>query len=299
MFWKINALVAAAGALFAKESAFVETLYSDWGQTFTSSREILREKTDFQDLVIFENALFGRVLMLDGVVQLTEADEPIYHEMMTHVPLLAHGKASSVLVIGGGDGGILREVLKHSSVKRVVLVEIDSSVIALSKKYFPKVSNGAFEDSRVEILIQDAAEYVKSAKEQFDVILCDSTDPVGPGEVLFTSEFYGNCKKRLQERGIFVNQNGVPFLQKEEISLTLKNRSPHFRHVGFYVAPVPTYAGGFMAFGWASDRDYEGIDESLLQSRVEALNLSFFYYTPKMHKAAFALPQFVLKQMYE
>jgi len=280
-------------------TSYVETLYSDWGQSFAVSQEIFHEKTEFQDLVIFENETFGRVMMLDGVVQLTEKDEPVYHEMMTHVPLFAHGSPSSVLVIGGGDGGILREVLKHPAVKRAVLVEIDPQVIETSKTYFPKVSNGAFDDPRVEIVVQDAAKYVKEIDETFDVILCDSTDPMGPGALLFTEGFYADCKKRLKKEGIFVNQNGVPFLQEEEIPLTLKNRAPHFEYVEFFVAPVPTYAGGFMAFGFASDVDYGNIEERVLEKRCEDVNGSFFYYTPKIHKAAFALPQFMLNQIHE
>ena len=260
---KIGGFLFAVCALAAEPVTYTETLYPEWGQSFEISREILREKTDHADLVIFENPVFGRILALDGIVQLTEADEPVYHEMLTHVPLLTHENPTSVLIVGGGDGGILREVMKHSSVQKVVLVEIDPSVIELSKEYFPKVSNGAFDDPRLQIVIQDASQYVKSTEESFDIIICDSTDPVGPGAVLFTSEFYGDCKGLLNKDGIFVNQNGVPFLQKDELALTYQNRSPHFKHVGFYVAPVPTYVGGFMAFGWASDRDYQ-VSEKVL-----------------------------------
>ena len=278
-------------------ASFTETLYSDWGQTFEVDHEILHEKTAQQDLLIFENRTFGKVLALDGVVQLTEADEPIYHEMLVHVPLLTHGNVTSVLLIGGGDGGSLREVLKHRSVERVVLVEIDPSVIALSKHYFPRVSNGAFDDPRVEIVIQDGAEYVENVEEQFDCILCDSTDPTGPGAVLFTESFYGGCKARLKDGGIFVNQNGVPFLQPEELALTLKNRSPHFKEVGFYVAPVPSYAGGFMAFGWASDRGQVSLET--VQERFDALSLNTFYYTPEIHLASFSLPRFMLQKCRE
>ena len=191
---KLSGFLFAVCSLAAEPAAYTETLYPEWGQSLEISKEVLREKTDHADLVIFENPLFGRILALDGIVQLTEADEPVYHEMLTHVPLLTHENPASVLIVGGGDGGILREVMRHSSVQRVVLVEIDPSVIELSKKYFPKVSNGAFDDPRLEIVIQDASEYVKSAQESFDVIICDSTDPVGPGAVLFTSEFYGDCK---------------------------------------------------------------------------------------------------------
>ncbi len=270
---------------------FEETLFHGWGQKFYVSQEVFQEKTELQEVVIFENPLFGRVLALDGVIQLTEADEPIYHEMMTHVPLLSHPHPSSVLVLGGGDGGILREVAKHAAVKRMVLVEIDPDVISLSKKYFPKLSDGVFDDPRLEVIIGDAALFVKFSEELFDVILCDSTDPFGPGAVLFTSEFYGDCKARLKEGGLFVNQNGVPFLQGEEMTLTLNNRSPHFAQLGFYVAPIPTYAGGGMAFGWASDLTlpFEAI-------REEPFVQTLFYYNREIHKASFALPNYMLRK---
>lgn len=294
MFLAFSSLVS--GLLATNPATFTETLYPHWGQTFSIEEEVLREKTDLQDLIIFENGRFGRVMALDGVIQLTEADEPIYHEMMTHVPILTHGDVSSVLVIGGGDGGILREVLKHPSIRRIVLVEIDPSVIALSKEYFPSVSKGAFDNPRVEIVIQDASEFVKTSEELFDVIICDSTDPIGPGKVLFTEEFYGECKDRLRDKGIFVNQNGVPFFQKEELVMTLHNRRPHFQNVSFYIAPVPTYAGGFMAFGWASDTNYQ-VSPEVLRERFEKLGVPTFYYTPEIHSASFALPRFMQIEM--
>lgn len=290
--------VLAACSLAAEPVKFDETLYPDWGQSFIETREIVRQKTDCQDLVIFENPTFGKVLALDGIIQLTEADEPVYHEMMAHVPLFTHENPSSVLIIGGGDGGVLREVLKHASVQRAVLVEIDASVIELSKEYFPKVSNGAFDDPRVEVVIQDASKFLKSSDESFDVIICDSSDPIGPSAVLFTQEFYGDCKARLREGGIFVNMSGVPFLQQHEQALTFQNCAPHFSHVKFYLAPVPTYVGGFMAMGWASDRDIQ-VSEEVLKDRLGNLGDSLFYYTPAIHKASFALPNFMLKQLEE
>lgn len=288
----IRALFLAAAALAAEPNRYLETLYSDWGQSLAMNQEIYREKTEHQDLVIFENKIFGKVLALDGVIQTTEADEAIYHEMMAHVPILAHGAVERVLVIGGGDGGILREVVKHPSIQEITLVEIDGSVVELSKKHLPKLSNGAFDDPRVKVVIQDAAQFVKNSPSTYDVIICDSTDPFGPGKVLFTSEFYSDCKALLSKNGIFVNQNGVPFLQKDELALTLENRKPHFKHVSFYVAAIPTYVGGFMAFGWASDKKYR-FSEAALEERFEKLNTPLYYYTPQIHKAAFALPAYM------
>ncbi len=292
MFGKIIPLTLAAVSLCATDR-YLEKLYPEWGQSFAIDEMIYQEKTNFWDLAIFKNNRFGTVLAIDGTIQTTEADEAIYHEMLAHVPLLAHGNPLSVLIIGGGDGGTLREVLKHETVQNAVLVEIDGSVIELSKKYLPHLSQGAFEDPRTKIIIQDAAVYVKDSKEKFDVILCDSTDPIGPGKVLFTTEFYGDCKKLLNPKGIFVNQNGVPFLQKEELTLTLENRKPHFKHVEFYLAPIPSYVGGFMAFGYASDFKYR-LSEKTLQEKLKKVKGKMQYYTPAIHKASFALPQYVL-----
>ncbi|HEV7738138.1 MAG TPA: polyamine aminopropyltransferase [Chlamydiales bacterium] len=295
----IASLSLIATSLTAEQPRFLETLYDSWGQSLAISEEIVRHKSDEQNLVLFHNPMFGRVLALDGVIQLTEADEAIYHEMMVHVPLLSHDNPKSVLVIGGGDGGSLREVVKHSQLERIVLVDIDQAVITFSKEYLPKLSNQAFEDPRITIVIADGAKFVADCKDTFDVIICDSTDPIGPGEVLFTSEFYGNCKKLLTKNGIFVNQNGVPFLQQDELTKTLNNRKPYFKNVGFYTATVPTYVGGPMAFGWASDKKYR-VTEAVLQQRMEKLKTKdFFYYTPAIHKAAFVLPNYMLKVIEE
>ncbi len=270
-----------------------EALYSGWAQNFVVDQVIFEEQTDHWDLSIFENNQFGRVMCIDGTIQLTEKDEFVYHEMMAHVPLLSHGDAKKVLIIGGGDGGLLREVLRHDYLESATLVEIDAQVIEVSKKYMPMVSQGAFDNPKAKIIIQDATQFVRDTTEQFDVILCDSTDPEGPGAGLFTSEFYADCKKRLTPGGIFANQNGAPFVQKEEIRLTFNNRTPHFKHVSFYVAPVPTYVGGFMAFGWASDQKH-GVSETLLKERLKRVKGKMRYYTPAIHKASFALPQYVL-----
>lgn len=274
---------------------YLESLYTPYGQSFEITSIVHQEKSDWWDLLIFENPIFGKVLAIDGTIQATEADEAAYHEMMAHVPLLTHDHPRSVLIIGGGDGGLLREVVRHENIEKVVLVEIDPRIIELSKKYLPSLSNGAFKDPRAKVIVQDASQYVKETDESFDVILCDSTDPIGPGKALFTDEFYGNCKKRLNPDGIFVNQNGVPFLQPDEVPLTLKNRSPHFAHVIYYIASVPTYAGGLMTLGWASDKNYR-LSVTKIRKKAAKLKGAMKYYNPEIHKAAFALPQFILDQ---
>lgn len=275
---------------------YEETLYPEWHQAMRIDR-VIEQESGIQDLQIFENERFGRVLGLDGVVQTTQADEFVYHEMLAHVPLIAHGNPKQVLIIGGGDGGILREVVRHHEVERIVMVEIDPAVVELSKQYLPTLSNGAFDDPRFELVIADGAEYVKRAEEVFDVIICDSTDPIGPGEVLFTQEFYGNCKRILNDMGIFVNQNGVPFLQTSEVKDTYQRRKPYFKDTGFYVATIPTYVGGFMALGWATDdSEYRNLSREELTQRIEKITGELKYYNPEIHQACFALPNFIKKQ---
>ena len=173
-----------------------------------------------QRIRVFENARFGRVLTLDGVVQTTEGDEFIYHEMMAHVPILAHGAARRVLIVGGGDGGMAREVLRHRAVEHVTMVEIDAGVVEFSKKYLPSLSAGAFDDPRLDLVIADGADFVAQTDRRFDVAIIDSTDPVGPGEVLFTDTFYGRAKRCLAPGGVLVTQNGVPFMQGDELAGT-------------------------------------------------------------------------------
>ena len=277
---------------------FEETLYTapegqGYAQKFRVERIVHRRKTEFQDLVIMDTAYFGRVLALDGVVQTTERDEFVYHEMLVHVPMFAHGAAKRVLVIGGGDGGILREVLRHP-VESATMVEIDPDVVDLCKEYLPGLSAGAFEDPRTRLLIDDGVRFMADSDESFDVIIIDSTDPIGPGEVLFTEAFYGDCKKRLNPGGILVTQNGVPNFQDEEVTNGYRRMRPHFADVGFFLAVVPTYVGGFMAMGWATDDpNLRLLTKDALAKRYAALGIETRYYAPGVHVGAFELPPFI------
>jgi spermidine synthase len=276
---------------------YVETLYDDYGQRFQVDRVLFEDKTEHQHLIIFENPRFGRVMALDGVIQTTEADEFYYHEMLAHVPILAHGSARSVLIIGGGDGGMLREVCRHPGVERIVQVEIDPSVVELSRTHLPNHSAGAYDDPRLELAYADGAAWIRDARESFDVIIVDSTDPIGPGEVLFTRTFYGHCADRLTERGVVVTQNGVAFMQLDEIRGTAAAFRELFPDWGFYGAAVPTYLGGLMAFGWgAKDPALRRVDVDTLRRRAEGLELR--YWTPEIHQGAFAMPAFV-RRAYE
>ncbi|MEL6774941.1 MAG: polyamine aminopropyltransferase [Pseudomonadota bacterium] len=271
----------------------VEALYDDHAQALRESRVLYDSETALQRIRVFENARFGRVLTLDDVVQTTEADEFIYHEMLAHVPILAHGAARRVLIIGGGDGGMAREVLRHTSVAKVTMIEIDAGVVDFAKRYLPGLSAGAFDDPRLSLVIADGAAFVRESGETYDVIICDSTDPIGPGEVLFTDTFYGHAKARLAEGGILVTQNGVPFLQPEELASTMRAFRALFGDATCYLATVPTYAFGPMAFGWGTDGAARATDLATLEARFAAAALSTRYYTPAVHRAAFALPGYV------
>jgi spermidine synthase len=277
------------------KNQFEETLYDAHRQLFSIEEVYFENKSEHQHIIIFHNSKFGRVMALDGVIQTTEKDEYIYHEMLTHVPILAHGSATNVLIIGGGDGGILREVLRHNSVKQVTMVEIDKAVVDMCIKFLPMHSQGAFDDKRLNLVIDDGAKFVRSSDDKFDVIIVDSTDPIGPGEVLFRLEFYKNCKNILNENGIIVTQNGVPFMQPDGVKNTNNFFSQIFNDHSFYTAAVPTYIGGDMAFGWGTDNtSHRQITLEVLQQRFSAATMKTRYYNPHVHKASFALPQYVV-----
>lgn len=277
---------------------YLETLHESWGQQFVMDEVLFEARTDHQHLVIFNNAQWGRVMALDGVIQTTEKDEFIYHEMMVHVPMLAHGAAKRVLIIGGGDGGILREVLKHPKVEQVVQVEIDQQVIELCKEYLPNHSQGAFDNPKARIVIGDGVEFVNQTQERFDIIISDSTDPIGPGEVLFTSRFYQGIASCLNENGIFVAQNGVSFLQTQEVITTAKRLAPVFKQASFYTAAVPTYVGGIMTFAWATNQEsHKTVALTTLEARFQEANLKTRFYTPSLHQASFALPQYIMEAL--
>ena len=257
---------------------------------------IYDSRTAHQRLMLFENRDFGRVLTLDSIVQTTEADEFIYHEMLSHVPILAHGAVRRVLIVGGGDGGILRRVLMHPGVEEVTMVEIDAGVVDFAREHLGAICGDAFDDPRLDLVIADGAEFVASASGRYDVLITDSTDPVGPGEALFTAGYYGNCRRCLAEGGILVTQNGVAFLQGGELTATMTALRPLFADVTCYLATVPTYVGGPMALGWATGNpDLRGVGIDALAARFEAVGLETRYYTPEVHKAAFVLPPYVQK----
>jgi spermidine synthase len=271
-----------------------ESLHTGYATTYRIEEALFDSNTPHQRLVVGRTAAFGNVVWLDGVTQVTERDEFCYHEMLSHVPILAHGNVKSVLIIGGGDGGMAEEVLKHSSVERLVMVEIDAGVIDFAREHLASINKGCFDDARFELVIADGKDFAATSQDRFDVIIVDSTDPVGPGEVLFTRSFYSDCKRMLTDGGVLVTQNGVPWFQADELQNTVFNFSELFADAGCYLTVVPTYSGGFMALGWGTDdASLRDVDEVTLQGRFDAANLNCRYYTPQLHKAAFALPGFI------
>jgi len=272
-----------------------ETLHDGFRVRLKADQVLFDSETEHQQLIIFENEDFGRVMMLDGVVQLSTKDEFVYHEMMAHVPLFAHGQAKKVLIVGGGDGGVLREVLRHAQVESATLCEIDRSVIDLCREHFPQVSAGAYDDPRTNVVIADGTKFVAETDERFDVILVDSTDPIGPGAVLFTEAFYTDCKRALTPGGILVTQNGLPFLQGPELKESATYFRDLFADAFAYVATTPSYFGGSMSYGWATD------DKTLRHHALEEIKRRYEtagkfptrYWRPEMQLAAFALPTYI------
>ena len=264
-------------------------------------RELARVRSDFQDIVIFESASHGRVMVLDGCIQITERDEFVYQEMLGHVPLLEHGDARRVLIIGAGDGGVLRRVLMHRGVERAVMVEIDGEVMRLARELLPMIGGAAWTDPRADIITGDGIDYVARAPDaSFDVIIVDSTDPAGVGEVLFSDAFYADCARILTPRGLIVNQCGVPFMQADELRDTSARRRKFFPAVSAYVAAVPTYVGGLMALGIASkDAAFAPQSVDVIRARAQAAGIAGLsdYWTPEVHAGSFHLPPFIARQL--
>lgn len=269
----------------------------NFGDVLTQYRvkKVLHERqTQFQRLLVVESCAYGRMLILDERVQTSERDEFIYHEMMTHVPLLAHPDPRRVLIIGGGDGGILREVLRHPSVEKATLVEIDREVIAFSREHLPTICQDAFDDPRVEIVIADGVEFVKSAPGKYDVAIVDSPDPIGPAKALFAAEFYKGVRSVLTQAGIMARQTGSSFLQPEEQREAMRLLRDIFTHNALYVFAVPTYIGGFFTSVFSSmGTDPRAIAEEALQKRFADTGLKTRYYHPGVHVGAFRIPGYL------
>jgi len=275
-----------------------EKLHKGYAQAMEVTQVLADERSQFQHIRIFDTVANGRVMTLDDIVQITSRDESAYADMLTHLPMLEHGKVENVMIVGGGDLSIADEALKHKSVKEVVLVDIDGRVIELCKKHFAGVNAKAFKDRRLKLEVADAFEYLgrKQSKNRFDLIIADRPDPVGPGKALFGETFYDRIKDALKRGGYATFQTGVPFYQPWEISEALEELARFFPRSGLYLTVVPTYIGGFMALSWASKGGAPlGTPAGIRKAKAayKRMKLKCDYYNPEIHAAAFALPNWI------
>ncbi len=255
-------------------------------------RQLFSKQSKFQRIDVFESKEFGRFLTLDGYMMLTEKDEFIYHEMITHVPMAVHPNVKNVLVIGAGDGGVIRELTRYKTIENIDLVEIDEMVVEVSKEFL-KQTACSFDDERVNIYFQDGLKFIRRKSDEYDLIIVDSTDPFGPGEGLFTKEFYGNCFKALKDDGIMVNQHESPFYTSDAIAMKRAHKRivESFDMSRVYQAHIPTYPSGHWLFGFASKKYHPTRD---LKARAwRELGIKTKYYNTNLHKGSFYLPNYV------
>lgn len=252
------------------------------------TKSIEKVESKFQMIEVLESKAFGKVLLIDGIIMLTEADEFCYHEMIAHVPLCVHPQVKKVLVIGGGDGGTVREILKHNKVKEIEVCEIDSRVIELSKKHFPGLAN-SFEDPRVKIYFQDGSKFIQTRKNKYDIIIVDSSDPIGPAEVLFKREFYQAMYQALTAEGIVVTQAESFFYNEEVIRSLFSFIKEIYPIAEYYYTMVPTYPSGIIGFTFCSKK-YHPLDDFNPERVLKLSNLK--YYNSDIHRASFILPNF-------
>lgn len=264
-----------------------ENQISDPVLHYKFTKTLLNKKTPFQELTIVKSKTLGNMLLLDGIVQTTEKDEYVYHEMITHIPLFTHPNPKKVLVVGGGDGGTIREVLKHPSVEKAVLCEIDEGVIKASKEFLPTISC-ALDNPKCEIFIGDGIKYVHEHKNEFDIIIVDSTDPFGAAEGLFGGSFYKEIYQALTDKGIFVAQTETPFYLPEVVKKVYDDARTIFPITKLFMAAIPTYPSGYWSFTIGSKKlDPATADLS------NTIDIETKYYTKALHKASFVLPKFV------
>ncbi len=261
------------------------------------SRTLYSEESDFQQIDIVDTPGFGRMLFNDGLAMISERDEFVYHEMIAHVPMFVRPETRRVLVIGGGDGGTVRELLRHASVEYVRLVEIDPKVVEGCREHIPSTS-AALDDARVEVVIEDGVAYVARTEDRYDLVLVDSTDPIGPATPLFGPEFYSNVKRVLTDDGVVVSQAESPFYEPEAQSSLLKVLGGLFTRVQLYNYSNLTYPGGLWSFSFAAKGDCCPVGDFDPQ-RVEASGLSFRYYNAEVHRAAFVHPEFQARDLKE
>ncbi|NFG23585.1 polyamine aminopropyltransferase [Clostridium botulinum] len=261
-------------------------------------RELYTEQSKFQRIDILESKEFGRFFTLDGLMMVTEKDEFIYHDMIVHVPMATNPNIKKVLVIGAGDGGTIRELTRYKTIEKIDMVEIDESVVEVCKKYLPKTAC-KLEEERVDIVYEDGLKFVRNKENEYDLIIVDSTDPFGPGEGLFTKEFYGNCYKALSEDGILVNQHESPYYEYYAKSMKDAHEKIQglFKINKVYQAHIPTYPSGHWLFGFASKK-YDPIKD-LNAEAWNSLGIQTKYYNTDLHVGCFALPTYVIDMLNE
>jgi spermidine synthase len=299
----MEAACKATGAVEFMDGHAVETLHQDYRTAYRIEETLLHDKSDEQELFLFKNNFFGTMLMLDGVTQITTSDEAFYHEFITHIPLICHGAPKRMLVVGAGDGGVIREACRHKDLEHIDMVEIDEAVVRFSMQHLPSISNGAFDDPRMNLVIADAAEYVRGYHgPAYDVVVVDSTDPFGPAAPLFEVAFYENLRRIMSEDGILVTQCGNPFVQPAELELAGSRLKQCFPVMSPVMITVPTYTGGQMSLGFASKNPKFGLpSKTMIAQKLASIGPSntFLVLNEDVFLASFALPNYVRKSGFE
>jgi spermidine synthase len=277
-----------------------ERLYADCHQSFLVKEVLYDRRSAFQHIQILETVRFGRALALDGIIQTTEADDFIYHEMLVHPAIERHGNPLRAVIIGGGDGGAAREILQWSNVRQIDLIEIDPEVISVAKQFLPTISRGALEDPRVVVKLQDGSRFVQSAKASYDIVVIDSSDPIGPATSLFSRDFYGACLQSLRVDGVLVAQCGVPFMAKDQLLSAFGALASHARHVAVYLSAVPTYYGGTFAFLLASDSCRYFVKHFLsVDGTRSPIERHTRHYSAALNERLFVLPKWLVSELKE
>ncbi|MFO8016756.1 MAG: polyamine aminopropyltransferase [Candidatus Woesearchaeota archaeon] len=276
-----------------RDTWFIEVsdMNPGFGVALTKDRILFHDKSEFQEVEVFRNRLFGNVMLLDGLVMVTEKDEFVYHDMITHVPMCVNPNAKRILVIGAGDGGVVRELVKYPQIEHIDMVEIDRMVCDVAREYFPEISRDLSHD-KVHLKFEDGVEFVRNSPDgEYDLIIIDSTDPISVGEGLFTKKFYADCHRVLKDEGILVNQSEAPFIAEEDVKGIKDKLSSIFPIFRQYTGVVPTYPSSLWLFGFASKK----LDplRNMKEKRWKKLGIKTDYYNTELHKASFVLPNFV------
>ncbi len=271
---------------------FTEELHPYYRKSLRVKKILADEQTQYQHIQIFETEFFGNALVLDGIIQLTERDNSGYHEMLVHVPMLAVGKPKRVLIVGGGDGGSLQQALRYPSVEEAVVCELDQRVVDLSRQYFSASFGDPWADPRAKLIVRDAFGFLEENPRQFDVIISDTTDPIGMAERLFSDDFYKRMVRALTPGGAASTQCEQPFFDAELIKQIYKSAKALAKNPAYYYAHIPTYPGGGIGFMYVSDTPWEN---GLKNPYPPGINN---YINPDVHQAAFALPEFFRKELY-